>query len=73
MYLTNPNKKRKLNVTHLQPIPYLLCNLCKDEAYNYKECCNQWIYCGFDWFHYFNRSRIVLMGYYELPHNLEGS
>ena len=41
-------KKRKLNITQLQPIPYLLCNVCKDKVYNYMECCNQWIYCGYD-------------------------
>ena len=35
-------KTRKLIMSHLQPIPYLLGNVCKDKVYNYKECYNQW-------------------------------
>ena len=40
-------KKRKMNITHLQPIPFMLCEICKDKVYNYREC-QTWIYCGYD-------------------------
>ena len=41
-------KKKNINMSHLQQIHYLLCNVCKIPVHNYKECCNQWIYCGYD-------------------------
>ena len=43
---SNP-KKRKLNMIQLQPIPFMLCEICKDKVYNYGEC-QTWIYCGYD-------------------------
>ena len=39
--------KRKLNITHLQPIPFMLCEICKIPVYNYRDC-QTWIYCGYD-------------------------
>ena len=41
------NKKRKLILSHLQPIPFMLCEICKMPVYNYREC-QTWIYCGCD-------------------------
>ena len=43
---SNP-KKRNLNMIQLQPIPFMLCEICKDKVYSYREC-QTWIYCGYD-------------------------
>ena len=41
------NRRLKLNITHLQSIPHLLCNVCKYKVYNYRDC-QTWMYCCYD-------------------------
>ena len=42
-----PTKKRKISLPRLQPILYLLCDICGEKVYNYGSC-QRWIYCSYD-------------------------
>ena len=46
-----PTKKRKttlpkISLPRLQPILYLLCDVCREKVYDYKTCQNNCIYCS---------------------------
>ena len=42
-----PTKKRKFSLLRLQPILFLLCDVCREKVYNYK-ICQRWVYCSYD-------------------------
>ena len=48
-----PNKKRKItldkiSLPRLNPILYLICDICGEKVYDYKICQNNCIYCSYD-------------------------
>ena len=45
-----PYKKRKITLPRLNPILYLICDICGEKVYNYKTCQTSWIYCRYDCF-----------------------
>ena len=47
-----PNKKRKrsIEITRLQPIPFLYCEVCNRKCYDYRTCQNNCIYCSYNCF-----------------------